>query len=52
MPLFIETDAAPWWAVGWPMNMGFKVGDLITLKGQIFPGQWEFLIAGIYDGKE
>ncbi|MEK9812313.1 MAG: FtsX-like permease family protein [Bordetella sp.] len=31
---------------------GFKVGDLITLRGQIFPGQWEFLIAGIYDGKE
>ena len=28
------------------------MGDLITLKGQIFPGQWEFLIAGIYDGKE
>ncbi len=31
---------------------GFEVGDMVTLKGQIFPGQWEFLIAGIYDGKE
>jgi putative ABC transport system permease protein len=31
---------------------GFQVGDMVTLKGQIFPGQWEFLIAGIYDGKE
>jgi putative ABC transport system permease protein len=31
---------------------GFQIGDLVTLKGQIFPGQWEFLIAGIYEGKE
>jgi putative ABC transport system permease protein len=30
---------------------GLKVGDNITLIGQIFPGDWEFLIAGIYDGK-
>jgi len=31
---------------------GFAPGDIITLKGQIFPGNWEFLIAGIYEGKE
>jgi putative ABC transport system permease protein len=31
---------------------GFQVGDLISLKGQLFPGQWEFLIAGIYEGAE
>lgn len=31
---------------------GFKAGDIVTLKGQIFPGTWEFLIAGIYDGAE
>ncbi|MEY4083062.1 MAG: hypothetical protein RL483_431 [Pseudomonadota bacterium] len=31
---------------------GFRVGDMITLKGQLFPGQWEFLIAGIYEGAE
>ena len=26
-------------------------GDLMTLKGQIFPGNWDFIVAGIYDGK-
>ncbi|MBJ6750477.1 ABC transporter permease [Geomonas anaerohicana] len=31
---------------------GWKVGDLITLKGTIFPGQWEFVLRGIYHGKE
>lgn len=31
---------------------GFQVGDLISLKGQLFPGQWEFLVAGIYEGAE
>jgi putative ABC transport system permease protein len=31
---------------------GFKVGDTIPLKGQIFPGTWEFIVRGIYDGKE
>jgi putative ABC transport system permease protein len=28
-----------------------KVGDNLTLVGQIFPGDWEFIVAGIYDGK-
>ena len=31
---------------------GWKVGDRITLKGTIFPGQWEFVLRGIYRGKE
>ena len=30
---------------------GFKHGDIITLKGQIYPGDWELVIAGIYEGK-
>ncbi len=30
---------------------GIKPGDLMVLEGQIFPGRWEFLVAGIYDGK-
>ena len=31
---------------------GWKVGDLITLKGTIFPGQWEFALRGIFRGAE
>jgi len=31
---------------------GFKVGDVIPLKGQIFPGTWEFTVRGIYHGGE
>ena len=29
---------------------GFKVGDVVPLKGTIFPGNWEFVVRGIYDG--
>lgn len=29
-----------------------KEGDLMVLDGQIFPGKWEFMVAGIYDGKD
>jgi putative ABC transport system permease protein len=29
---------------------GFKLGDSIPLRGTIFPGQWEFVVRGIYDG--
>ena len=28
-----------------------KVGDQMTLEGDIFPGEWDFVIAGIYKGK-
>jgi putative ABC transport system permease protein len=31
---------------------GWKTGDLITLKGTIFPGQWEFALRGIFRGAE
>jgi putative ABC transport system permease protein len=31
---------------------GWKVGDLITLKWTIFPGQWELVLRGIYHGAE
>ena len=31
---------------------GWKIGDSITLKGTIFPGNWEFNLRGIYSGKE
>jgi len=31
---------------------GWKVGDLITLKGTIYPGQWEFVLRGIFRGAE
>ena len=31
-------------------RFGWKVGDLVTLKGTIFPGAWEFVVRGIYRG--
>lgn len=31
---------------------GFKLGDVITMDGDIFPGRWEFVVRGIYTGKE
>jgi len=31
---------------------GWKVGDLLTLRGTIFPGQWEFVLRGIYRGAQ
>lgn len=31
---------------------GWRVGDQLTLKGTIFPGQWDFVIRGIYHGAE
>jgi len=30
---------------------GWKVGDTITLRGTIFPGNWELVLRGIYSGK-
>ena len=29
----------------------FKIGGLLTLKGDIYPGTWDFVIAGIYKPK-
>lgn len=31
---------------------GWKLGDQLTLKGTIFPGQWEFVLQGIFSGAE
>ncbi|MCK4857207.1 MAG: ABC transporter permease [candidate division Zixibacteria bacterium] len=33
-------------------RFGWKVGDMITLIGTIYPGDWDFVIRGIYTGKE
>lgn len=33
-------------------RFGWKVGDTVTLKGTIFPGNWEFTIRGIYRGRD
>jgi len=29
---------------------GFKIGDVVPIKGTIFPGTWSFVVRGIYDG--
>ena len=31
-------------------RFGFKVGDRLPLRGTIWPGNWEFNVAGIYAG--
>jgi putative ABC transport system permease protein len=31
---------------------GWKIGDIITLKGTIFPGEWDFVLRGIYEGRD
>ncbi|BEH10845.1 MULTISPECIES: ABC transporter permease [Geobacter] len=31
-------------------RFGWKVGDQVALRGTIFPGQWEFVVRGIYHG--
>ncbi len=33
-------------------RFGWKIGDSVPLKGTIFPGNWEFVIRGIYTGAE
>lgn len=33
-------------------RFGWKIGDTITLKGTIFPGNWELLLQGIYRGRD
>jgi len=33
-------------------RFGWKIGDIVTLKGTIFPGNWEFVLRGIYNGKD
>ncbi|MBX9962093.1 MAG: ABC transporter permease [Burkholderiales bacterium] len=31
---------------------GWKVGDVVPLKGMIYPGNWEFVVRAIYDGRD
>ncbi len=31
---------------------GWKIGDIVTLKGLIFVGNWDFVLRGIYRGKD
>jgi putative ABC transport system permease protein len=33
-------------------RFGWKVGDTVTLKGVIFPGNWDFVMRGIYRGRD
>jgi putative ABC transport system permease protein len=31
---------------------GFRVGDVVPIRGTIFPGTWQFTVRGIYAGKD
>jgi ABC-type transport system, involved in lipoprotein release, permease component len=31
---------------------GFKIGDVIPIEGDIYPGKWEFVVRGIYKPRE
>ncbi|HYD83662.1 MAG TPA: ABC transporter permease [Opitutus sp.] len=31
------------------LNHGFRIGEVIPVQGDIFPGNWEFTVRGIYD---
>lgn len=31
---------------------GWKVGDVVPLKGMIYPGNWEFVVRAIYEGRD
>ncbi len=31
---------------------GWEIGDIITLKGTIFPGEWDFVLRAIYRGRD
>ncbi len=33
-------------------RFGWRIGDIITLRGTIFPGNWDFVLRGIYQGKD
>ena len=33
-------------------RFGWRIGDSVPLKGTIYPGTWEFVIRGIYNGAE
>jgi putative ABC transport system permease protein len=31
---------------------GLKIGDLMLIEGDVFPGQWEFVVRGIYQPRD
>ncbi len=31
---------------------GFKIGDVVQIEGDIYPGQWQFVVRGIYTPRE
>ncbi len=31
---------------------GWKIGDVVTLSGTIYPGNWDFILRGIYSGRD
>jgi len=31
---------------------GFKVGDVVLVKGTIYPGNWEFTVRGVYEPRD
>ncbi|MBP1749834.1 MAG: hypothetical protein H6Q52_2373 [Deltaproteobacteria bacterium] len=33
-------------------RFGWKIGDTVVLKGTVFPGNWEFVMRGIYRGRD
>jgi len=33
-------------------RFNWKIGDTVTLKGLIFPGNWDFVMRGIYRGRD
>jgi len=33
-------------------SFGFKVGDVLPIRGTIFPGTWEFVVRGIFEGSD
>jgi putative ABC transport system permease protein len=33
-------------------RFGWKLGDIVTLKGTIFPGNWDIVVRGIYVGRD
>ena len=33
-------------------QFGFKVGDVLPIRGTIYPGAWEFVVRGIFDGSD
>jgi len=33
-------------------RFGWKIGDTVTLRGTIYPGNWDFVMRGIYRGRD